>query len=157
MLPDSWHAKRKLKTTEATLGAIGGTEAIPQLAKALYHKKEKVRQAAAWALGETGCVEAVPYLLAALHDPDWLTRRAAIVAPGKIGDSSALPRLIALLAENNPDLKAEIALVIVKIAPAEASAILAPCLSNETPTTIPKFEGLRVCDVVLIHKQDFED
>lgn len=148
MLPETWHSKRRLKTTDATLGAVGGIEAIPQLVKALHHKKEAVRQAAAWALGEIGSPIPLPDLLAALHDPDWLTRRAAIIALGKIGDSAALPRLCINLAEENPDLRAESALAILKIAPADAPRLLESLLTDPAPTTLPKFEGQCVGDII---------
>ena len=128
--------------------AATGSQDIDDLIDALYHRKERIRQAAAWSLGQRGVRAAVPALLAALRDPDWLVQRNAIHALGKIGDASAVARLCKFLKQADANLRAEIAWALGEIGDAAALPHLEKCLCDETPTTLPKFEGLTVGGVM---------
>jgi|GEM_PF-4123422 len=139
-LPDDWHRRRKLKSADATLGASGGVEAIPQLVRAMTNKKEQIRQAAAWSLGQIAHPDALPALLAALHDTDWLVRRNAITALAKIGHAGAVPRLVTLLNDDDPRIVAEALSALGALNAHDATADIEAFKEDDRFVRLPKFE-----------------
>lgn len=135
--------------------AATSAEDIDQLIEALYHRKERVRQAAAWSLGQRRDPTAVPDLLAALHDPDWLVQRNAIHALGKIGDARATPRLCQFLRHADANLRAEILVALGEIGDHTALPMIEGYLTDEGCTSLPKFEGQTVGQVAAVVRGKF--
>ncbi|WP_119071418.1 HEAT repeat domain-containing protein [Aggregatilinea lenta] len=74
---------------------------VEGLIKALQHKNEKIRCAAATALGQLGDVQAVESLIVGLKDESIVVCNEAAAALGQIRDTRAVEPLIAMLNENS--------------------------------------------------------
>jgi HEAT repeat protein len=119
------------------LGRLHDPAAVPALLKVFATDERDVRKAAAYALGEIGDPRALPALEAALTDPIADVRYNTAIALARLGDSKSVGVLREMLDRTRldqvegmrPDQKEATILAaipaIAKIAPQEASAILA--------------------------------
>lgn len=98
-----------------------GSEAIPALTKALFHRNAWCRFSAAIALGKCGAAAepALPALVSAMQDTADNVRWASTVALGRLGehDGSAIPVLLGALADRDSDVRAAARSALERIAP----------------------------------------
>ena len=98
--------ERMRVTSAATLGQIGGREAVIALVRHLSDRAAAVRYACQYALEGAaaggGKADVVPALRDLLRHPDERVRLHAIAALGRIADATSRPALLALLADASP-------------------------------------------------------
>jgi hypothetical protein len=127
------------------LGRLRDPAGVPHLLNAYSTDERDVRKAAVYALGEIGDRRALPALTGALSDQTPDVRYNAAVAMARFGDTRAIGVVREMLDRSRldkvegmrPDQKEATMLAaipaLMKIAPAEAGAILTP-LSQSDPS-----------------------
>lgn len=125
------------------LGRLRDRAAVPALLEVFATDERDVRKAAAYALGEIGDPRALPALAGALSDPIADVRFNAAIAAARLGDGRAIGVLREMLDRSRldriegmrPDQKEAAMLAaipaLVRIAPGEAKAILAPIAASD--------------------------
>ncbi|HYC59232.1 MAG TPA: HEAT repeat domain-containing protein [Thermoanaerobaculia bacterium] len=125
------------------LGRLRDPAAVEPLMKIFANDERDVRKAATYALGELRDPRALPSLVAALSDPIADVRYNAAIAVARYGDTRAIGVLREMLDRSRldrvpgmrPKQKEDTMLAaipaLVKIAPEEAKAILAPIAKND--------------------------
>jgi HEAT repeat protein len=125
------------------LGRLADPAAVPPLLETFRTDERDVRKAAAYSLGEIRDPRALPVLVEALSDPIADVRYNAAIAVARFGDTRAVGVLREMLDRSRldrvegmrPDQKDATVLAaipaFVKIAPEEASRVLAPLAQND--------------------------
>ena len=128
-----------------SLGRLRDPAAVPPLLAVFAKDEHDVRKSVAYALGEIGDARAIPALEGALSDPIADVRYNSAIALSRLGDARAVGVLREMLDRARldrvegmrPDQKDATMLAaipaLVKVAPAEAKAILEP-LSRTDPS-----------------------
>lgn len=99
------------------LGKIQDPAGLPYLLPLLEHSNAETRSTAAFAIGQLGDTTAAAALLQRLAKQTEMTvSRKVLEALGKIGNQSVLPTLSKYLRDHSPELRAESALALARLA-----------------------------------------
>lgn len=111
------------KSAEA-LAKMGNDATLP-LIEVLDDEDWKVRSKVAWALGKLGDRRAIPKLKVTMKDEVKDVRQMAIWAVGEIGvETSVIPLLFEALYDEDPDIREEARLAVLKIGELAASDLV---------------------------------
>lgn len=120
LLDDPNSSIRKLAA--ASLGTIGGNEALPFLYNALKDSSVAVRRAAGDAISDIGDPAAIQAMVKTLKDPSKIVRWRAARFLFEVGDESALPALREAINDPEFEVQMQVKMAIKRIESGESAS-----------------------------------